>query len=107
MSTRKRARACAADSIRVEKMERTSDELAEERADKIQERMRGSHSWFLVRSVYSSVGLQPRPLFSADCHDMPGRHSEVSPSCKGNSDVNRSIGFVVRGLWSVKARNDR
>ena len=68
--------------------------------------MRGSHSRPLAYSVYSGVGLQPRPLFFADRHDMPRRHSEVSPSCKGSSDVNRSIGFVVRGLWSVKARND-
>jgi hypothetical protein len=107
MSTRKRARACAEHSIRVEKIERTSDELAEERAEKIQERMRGSHSRFLAYSVYSGDGLEPRPLFSADRHDMPGRHFEVSPRCKGSSGVKRSIGFVVRGLWSVKARNDR
>jgi hypothetical protein len=83
------------------------NELAEKRAEKIQERMRGPHSRLLAYSVHGGVGLPPHPLFSVDRCGMPCGHAEVRPSCKGSSDVNRSIGFVVRGLWSVNARDYR
>lgn len=83
------------------------DDLAEEFAEEIEERMRGAYSRFQRYPVHRGAGFPPHPLFSGDRHGMPSGHDEVSPSDNGSSEVNGSVGFVVRGLWSVHSRRDR
>jgi hypothetical protein len=80
--------------------------LAEKGAEKIEERMRDANPLFQRRYMRRGDGFPPRALFSWDHHGMNGGRDEIGPSYEGSSEVSRSIGFVVRGLWRVNSWND-
>lgn len=82
------------------------DGLAEKGAEKIKERMRKPNPLFQRHHMHRGDGFPPRPLFSWDYHGMHGGPDEIRPSYEGSSEVSRSIGFVVRGLWGVNSWND-
>jgi len=82
------------------------NELAEKRAEKIEERMRDANPQFQGHCMGRGDGFPPRPLFSWDHHGMKGGRNQIGPNYQGSSKVRRSIGFVVRGLGRVNSWND-
>jgi hypothetical protein len=84
----------------------TVDELAEKRAEKIEERMRDANPQFQRHQAGRGDGFPPRALFSWDDHGMHGRRDGIGLSYGGSSKIRRSIGFVVRGFRRVNSWND-
>jgi hypothetical protein len=56
--------------------------------------------------MHRGNGFPPLVLFSWDHHGMHGGRYEIGLSYEGSSEVDRSIGFVIRRLWRVNSWNN-